>query len=131
MSGESWKKMGVIYKDSKQPDIEEPREKHLKKKQKKNNRSKHKHKYIPAIYHLTYFNLNSDKKQKHVTCGSHCQICGRVKNMRFIWTQEQEQIEKFKKEHPNYVEIKLPDGWDYFKDKNIPVNNDKLGYAFS
>lgn len=121
MSGESWKKMSVNYKDSKQPDIEEPREKYLKKKQKKNNRSKHKHKYVPAVYHLN-FNLNGDKKQEHITCGSHCKYCGRINDMKFIWSHEEEHIEQFKKQYPDYIEIILPQGWDCFKDKNIPIN---------
>lgn len=122
MSGESWKKMGVDYKDSKQPNIEEPRVKHVKKKQKKNKRSKHKHQYIPAVYHNSYSGFNSNgKKTEYVTCGSHCKECGRVKSMAFMWVNTEERVERFKKEFPDYVEIKLPDEWDYFKDKVVPV----------
>ena len=121
MSGESWHKMSVDYKDSKQPDIEEPRMRHIKKKKKKNKRSKHKHEYIPGVYHLSYNGINSNKKHEHITCGHHCKHCGRVENMRFLWAQEEMLIRKFKDEHPDYVEIYLPDNWDYFKDKNIPI----------
>lgn len=122
MAGESWKKMGVDYKDSKQPDIEEPRTKYVKKKKKKNKRSKHKHEYIPAIYHNSYSGFNSNgKKTEYTTCGAHCKHCGRVKDMRFLWVQEEQMIERFRKEYPDCKEIYLPDGWDYFKDKIIPL----------
>ena len=120
MSDWSYKKSNVEYRDSKQPHIEkEP--KHKKKVKKKNKRSKHKHEYIPAVYHLSYVNFNDNKKNEHITCGSHCKHCGRVKNMHFIWSHEEERIQKFKKEYPNYVELTLPEGWDWFRNKNIPL----------
>ena len=122
MSGESWKKMGVNYKDSKQPNIEEPRERHSKKKIKKHKKSKHKHEYVPGVYHLSYIGINSNIKHEHITCGSHCKYCGRVNDMKFIWSHEEEYIEQFKKQYPDYIEIILPQGWDCFKDKNIPIN---------
>lgn len=122
MSGKSWKKMSVDYKDSKQPDIEEPETKYVKKKKKHNKRSKHKHSYIPAVYYNSYSGFSSNgKKTEYITCGSHCKKCGRVKDMIFMWSNTQDRVEKFKKEYPEYVEVHLPDEWDYFKDKCVPV----------
>lgn len=117
----SWHKMGVDYKDSKQPHIEEEGKYKKKKQKKKNKRSKHKHEYIPAIYHLSYIGALSNEKHEHITCGSHCKHCGRVSDMKFMWSREAERVEQFKEQYPNYVEIVLPEGWDYFKDKNIPI----------
>lgn len=118
----SWHKMGVDYKDSKQPHIEEEEKYKKKKQKKKNKRSKHKHEYIPGIYYSSYSGFNSNgKKQNYVMCGSHCKICGRVNNISFMWFNTADKVEHFKEEYPNYVEIVLPEGWNYFKDKNIPV----------
>lgn len=92
------------------------------KKKKKNKRSKHKHEYIPAVYYNSYSGFNSNgKKTEYITCGSHCKHCGRVKNMTFMWFNSEDRIKKFKIENPDYIEITLPENWDYFKDKHIPV----------
>ena len=95
---------------------------HKKKKHKQHKKSSHKHKYIPAIYYNSYSGFNSNgKKQEYITCGSHCKICGRVSDMSFIWFNTEDRIEKFKKEHPDYIEMHLPENWDYFRDKYVPI----------
>ena len=118
----SWKGRGEAYKNAKRAPIINEEEKHpKKKKKKKNKRSEHKHEYIPAIYYYHYISPHSGKKSVRVQCGTHCRKCGRIKGMLFMFVNMEDRIERFKKENPNYVEITLPDSWDYFKDKYIPV----------
>lgn len=118
----SWKGRGEAYKNTKRAPIEDAPIPYVKKKKKENKRSKHKHIYIPAIYHNSYSGFNSNgKKTEYITCGSHCKICGRVKNMRFMWFNSEDRIEQFKLDYPDYVEVYLPEEWDYFKNKSIPL----------
>ncbi len=91
-----------------------------KKKKKKNKRANHKHEYVSAIYNMSYKRVDG-KVEKHQTCGAHCKICGRVQDMYFLWFNTDDKLEKFKKENPNYIELVLPEDWDYFKDKYLPV----------
>ena len=122
MSDKSWHKMGVDYKDSKQPHIEEEEKYRKKKQKKKTKRSKHKHEYVPGIYYNSYSGFNSNgKKTEYITCGSHCKHCGRVQNMMFMWFDAEEKAKRFKEQNLDYVEIHLPDEWNYFKDKCIPI----------
>lgn len=109
----SYKGSNIEYRDARHTPIEDMPMPHIKKKQKKNVRSKHKHIYIPAIY-----KNNSDI----VYCGSHCKICGRINSFIYTYSKIPERLEKFKKEYPDYTVVYLPDNWDYFKDKIIPVN---------
>ena len=120
----SWQGMSEAYKNAKKEPIlneDDYISSKKKKKKKKAKRSEHKHEYIPGVYHLSYTNFNNDKKIEHITCGSHCKYCGRVKNMHFLWSHEEKRIKEFKEEYPNYIELTLPEGWDYFKNKNIPL----------
>lgn len=119
---ESYNYSGVIHRDNRHTPIEDEDKwvsTKKKKKKKKNNRSKHKHCYIPAVYNMSY-KTNTGKVQNHQGFGFHCKKCGRVKNMSFLWTSYSERFERFKKEYPDYIEITLPENWDYFKDKVIP-----------
>lgn len=122
--GCSYREVSEKYKNDKKKLIDgyekTPHKKNKKKK--KNKRSKHKHEYIPAIYYNSYSGFNSNgKKTKYITCGSHCKYCGRVKDMTFMWFNSEDRIKKFQIENPNYIEIILPENWDYFKDKCIPI----------
>lgn len=122
--GLSYKESSEEYKNKKKEPLMNDGEYHHKKKKKnkKNQKSKHKHIYIPAIYHNSYSGFNSHgKKTDYITCGSHCKICGRVKDMTFMWFSPEDRIKKFKIENPNYIEITLPENWDYFKNKNVPI----------
>lgn len=91
-----------------------------KKKKKKNKKSKHKHEYIPAIYNMSY-KTNLGNIKYHQTFGFHCSKCGRVEDMYFMWSIPNERFDRFKKEYPNCIEITLPENWDYFKDKYVPI----------
>lgn len=118
----SWRGRGETYKNSKREPIvdDNTQAPFSKKKKKKNKKVDHKHEYIPGIYNMSY-KTNTGEVKRHQTCGYHCKICGRVRDMRYLWFNTEEKIAQFKKEHPNYVEITPPQGWDYFKDKNVPV----------
>lgn len=115
MSGESWKALSAQYKDKKHMPIDDTPMPHKKKKKKKNKRSNHKHKYIPAIYYTS--------GKDGTTYGFHCKHCGRVKDMSYAgyWVCKNERLELFKQEHPDYVEIILPENWSWWKDKNVPI----------
>ncbi len=119
--GSSYREEVNEYKMKKNSPCEDRGMPHVKKKHKKNKKSNHKHKYIPAIYHMSYVGINSNEKHIHTTCGSHCAYCGRVSDMYFMWSREEERVQRFKEEYPNYVEVTLPEGWDYFKDKFVPI----------
>ena len=120
--GTSYKEDSEKYKvKKKMPIIDEDAEKYPKrKKKKKNKRANHKHNYIPAVYNMSY-RTNLGNVKCHQTFGFHCDKCGRVENMYFMWSHHSERFERFKKEYPDYVEITLPEGWDYFRDKVIPI----------
>ena len=121
--GSSYREASEKYKDDKKKLIDGYNDalyKKIKKNKKKNKRSKHKHKYIPAIYNMSYKRIDG-KLEHHQTCGQHCKICGRVKDMYYLWFNTDDRLNKFKKQNPDWIELTLPDGWDYFKDKNIPV----------
>ena len=122
MSGDSWKAMSEKYKIDKKKLIDgyEDAPHTKKKKKKKNSRSNHKHKYVPAIYHMSYKRVDG-KAEYHKTYGHHCEICGRVKDMYFLWFDAENKIKEFKKENPDCLELILPEDWDYFKDKYLPI----------
>lgn len=119
----SWRGMGEAYKNAKKTPIlneDDYISSKRKKKKKKVKRSEHKHIYIPAIYHRSC--LRSDgHKDEWICCGSHCKICGKVKNMNILWSRPEERLERFKEEYPKAVEITVPETWDWFRDKCIPV----------
>ena len=119
--GSSYKEEVNKYKLEKNSPFDDCGMPHMKKKKKTNKRSKHKHEYIPAVYHHSYTGFNSDKKKEYTMCGSHCKHCGRIKDITFMWFNSEDRIERFKKEYPDYVEIHLPENWDCFRDKNVPV----------
>jgi len=111
--GLSYKESSEEYKNNKKKIVDGYEKAPYKKiKNKKNKRSNHKHEYVPAIYKRDNENFQ--------TCGKHCKICGRVQDMYFFW-KTSEELESFKKNNPDYLEVILPVGWDYFKDKKIPV----------
>lgn len=122
MAGDSWKAMSEQYKLKKKSLIDGDEEVSYKKKKKKkkNKRSNHKHEYIPAIYHLSYKRIDGGVTE-HQTCGRHCKICGRVENMYFLWFNTDEKLKKFKEENPDCLELILPEDWDYFKNKYLPI----------
>lgn len=117
MSGESWKKMGVDYKDSKQPNIEDEEWTSWVKKKPKTRpkKSDHKHEYVPGL-----FTFNKNDRQNLMT-GFYCKICGRVQDMHIMWGAQDIMVYDFIAEHPDAEKITLSDEWDFFKDKNIPV----------
>lgn len=120
---DSWKGRGEAYKNAKRAPFEDAPMPHVKKKKKDKKWKRHKHEYIPAIYHYTYIDYKN-KKHDVTAYGSHCKYCGRILNMVNGWwvREEKEKIERFKEEYPNYQEITLPDSWEYLKDNLIPVN---------
>ena len=108
----SYREYSEKYKNDKKKLIdgyEEVPYKKSKKNRKKNKRSNHKHEYIPALYY----------KKNEVFYGSHCKICGRIQNFCFFFYDVENKIKRFKKQYPNYVEVELPEDWNYFS-KNIP-----------
>lgn len=117
--GISYREASEKYKNDKKKLIDGYNDvpyKKIKKDKKKNKRSKHKHEYIPAIYNISYKRIDG-KLIRYQTCGRHCKICGRVENQYYA----DDRLNKFKEQNPNWIELTLPDEWDYFKDKNIPV----------
>ena len=115
MSGESWKKMSVDYKDSKQPDIEDE-EWHswIKKKPKvKPKKSDHKHEYVPGLFVSSKYN--------HMMTGYYCKVCGRIKDIHFMWSKDDVMVYDFIANHPDAEKISLPDDWDPLKDKYISI----------
>ena len=122
----SWSEASNLYKKNKRERIDGYEETSYKKKKHphKTKRSKHKHEYIPAIYYLSFTNFNSNVKHEHVACGRHCKYCGRVEDMHFVWLGGDTYFKKFKEKYPEYIEVTLPDEWDFFKHKNIPVDNE-------
>ena len=120
---DSWKGRGEAYKNAKRAPFEDAGMPHVKKKKKTKKWKRHKHEYVPAIYHYTYISDFGDKKKHNFTTyGSHCKYCGRIMDMSSgFWTTE-EKIKQFKEEYPEYQEITLSDSWSYFKDNLIPVD---------
>lgn len=119
----SYKGSNIEYRDKRHaPDLEGERNRHpKKKKKKKDKRANHKHEYVPAIYKHHYIDFKG-KPRETEAYGDHCKICGRVRNYRYgSYSSTWNSIEHFKEEYPNYVVVELPDNWDCFKDKYIPV----------
>lgn len=116
----SWKEASNNYKTEKASRSDGYEDTPYKKKARpqKTKRSNHKHKYIPAILLSTYYTHNGEKRTAPYLA-TYCEICGRVDELRF-WITDRD-IEKFKEKNPNYVYKDLPDGWSFFKDKNIPI----------
>lgn len=114
----SYKEETIKYKNKKQDHtfLEEEENFYKKKKKKKNKRADHKHEYIPVIVHddtwcrFTIFDY-----------GFVCKYCGRIKNICFNWGHNLDKFNQFKKEHPDFIEIELPENWDWIKDKYLPI----------
>ena len=111
------------YKNSKREPIinEFERDRYPKKKKKKNKKQwkNHKHVYIPAIFYQKAEFLKA--KNLLTMTGTYCKECGRVQNMRFNWSRDDERITRFREEYPDCREIYLPDSWNCFKDKCVPL----------
>ena len=88
-----------------------------KKTKKKNKRSDHKHIYRPVI--LTQKSQRTDAILYHTAFV--CEKCGRIDNFYFLWNDIENQIKKFKLENPDHLEKELPEGWNVFSNKSIPI----------
>lgn len=121
--GSSYREEINKYKLNKNIPIEDSGMPHIKKKTKKHKKSSHKHEYIPAVYHNVYIKSIIYEKKIYDCYGFHCKYCGRVLDLYFTWDSLGNKIEDFKAEHPDYIDVTLPDNWDFFKDKSIPMES--------
>ena len=115
----TYKEECVKHKNEKQQlaaDVPMP---HIKKKVKKNKKANHKHEYIPGIYISCYTDYTGTVKDTY-NYGFHCEHCGRIQNLYFMWGSD--KVTKFKEEHPDCVQIKMPDNWDYWKNMYVPLD---------
>lgn len=121
---ESYNYSGVVHRDNRHTPIENEDEwisSKRQKKKKKVKRSNHKHDYIPAVFSYNYVRKDG-KTCTFLSCGDYCTICGRIRNFCSRYSYYgYDSIEAFKLEYPDYVEIELPEGFNYFKNRYIPV----------
>ena len=89
------------------------------KKKIKSKRSNHKHHYAPCVFYMT----NSDNSLLPQV-GFICDICGRPKDLLFFFSfsDQEKKVNKFKQEHPDYIEIILPKDFNFWKAKAIPLD---------
>lgn len=114
----SYKEESVKYKNEKQKlaaDVPMP---YRKKKVKKNKKANHKHEYVPGIYYSSYINFQG-KVVPTINYGFHCKHCGRIDNLYYLWGST--RLDEFKNKYPDYVEVQMPQNWDYWKNKNVPL----------
>ena len=121
---ESYNYSGVVHRDNRHTPIENEDEwisSKRQKKKKKTKRSNHKHDYIPAVFSYNYVRKDG-RICTFLSCGDYCAICGRIRNFCSQYSYYgHDSIETFKLEYPDYVEIELPEGFNYFKNRYIPV----------
>ena len=120
--GSSYREEVNKYKNAKNAPFEDSGMPHVKKKGKKHKKSSHKHEYIPAIYHRVHVKSVTGERVSYDCYGFHCKHCGRVQDMHYIWGFcNGDRVDRFRKEYPDYVEINLPDEWDWFKNSCVPI----------
>lgn len=114
--GSSYKEEVNKYKFEKRQLAEDKPITAKKKNKKKVKRANHKHEYVPGIYYSSYVNFQG-KVVPTINYGFHCKHCGRIDNLYYLW--DKTRVEDFKKQHPDYVEIQMPENWDYWKNKTV------------
>lgn len=120
--GLSYKEESENYKNKKKAIVDGYDNAQYKKKKKKKKKSKsdHKHEYIPVIFHKQYTNFNGTLRDSYFT-GNVCKKCGRVPDVVWLFSFQEEQLEKFKKENKHYLEIELPKDWNWFDNKYVTL----------
>lgn len=88
-----------------------------RKKKKQHKKSDHKHEYIAAIF---YAKNSKSIIGSPVNCGFVCKHCGRVEEVHFLWHRYLETIKQFELDHPDFIEIYLPENWNWFTNKYVP-----------
>ena len=85
------------------------------KKKKQHKKSDHKHEYIPVIVYDKY------SKFAAVDYGFACKHCGRIDDMHFGWGRYLDKLKLFEEEHPDFIEVELPQDWNWLRDKCLPI----------
>lgn len=86
-----------------------------KKKKKQHKKSDHKHIYVPAIFYSPNSNFI------RLGYGFYCNQCGRIQNMWWCWNNYLDSLKKFEDQHPDLIQIELPQDWNWIFDKYLPI----------
>lgn len=116
-SWSSYKEANKEYKYSKAIPLNDLPIPYKKKKKKHHKKSDHKHEYIAAIF---YAKNSKSIIGSPVNCGFVCKHCGRIEEVHFLWNRYLETIKQFELDHPDFIEIYLPENWNWFTNKYIP-----------
>lgn len=106
--GSSYKEMCNEYKNQRRMLADDLPIIRKKKKRKQVKKSNHKHKYRPMIFMRKGRRLDNTEYVTY-NAGFACEICGRVDDFYFLWGNQEEKINYFKLENPNYIEVELPE----------------------
>ena len=86
------------------------------RRKKTSTRSDHKHFYVPCVC----YTVNNDSVP--LSYGYVCNQCGRILDMTFYsFCYLKENFEHFVEKHPDLIKVYLPEDWNWFKNKNIPI----------